>query len=102
MGSPIKTPIYRGPKKNHSEVWLGERTFLGQKSERLRIRTSRGQWSWYDSIFSSEILDDIMTGMEPCWESSSRSHKENLKHMANFDQQFGRESIFLGYVRDTE
>lgn len=98
----MKQPVYKGPKKNHSSIWLGEDDNKFNPDSRFRIVTSVGKWSWY----SQQEVDDIFEGKEfpgrPCWLDLDVSQKENIKRMKAYDERIGLETIFLGYVKDTE
>jgi hypothetical protein len=92
----MSEPKYRGHRKGYAEIWIGESKDWPWV-DRLRIRSATGEWKWFSS-YNAEF-----TKCEPCWLKYYDGCGQNdIQAMKLYDEEFGRETIFLGYVWDAQ
>lgn len=105
----MKKPKFTGPKKNHSAIFLGEPRRKFQWA-RMRIIYSNGFINWIDECtWDYPRTCHEFSGHKdtPCyWTPDRRITKRNAaafyRSMRKYDYFNYRETIFLGYVKDTE
>lgn len=99
----MKEPKFTGMKKNHAAVFVG-----ADKDVWTRIRIIHSQpigltFRKKKSIYEyARAFDNPKHHFFPCWADDSKTVEQNIVEMKAYDKDWGRETIFLGYVKDAE
>lgn len=95
-----KEPVYTGPRKGYCAVFLGEGYY-----PRIRFIYSNNtaEYTFENTGNIKRILNGEPTGNSyPCWHDPARDWQDNYTRLKDYDNRCNNETIFLGYVKDTE